>query len=773
MGCSSGIGFASRPGAVRGATRILLALVLAARAAQAAPSVLVAIGDRSPLGLPFSRFSEVALDDRGRAAFVGASAAVFARTGETLAHLVGAGDVVLGRTVAGVDGPALGGRDCLAFRALFAGGGAAIAERCGGSVGAVAQVGQPAPGGRSFAGFGSDVALGGGGWLAFSAVLDDGTTGVFVADPDGSLGEVTRTGALSPAGGAFTSLRVIGVTGAGTVAFRGAVTSGPDGLFSWDGSALGRIAVVGDASPAGGAFTSVGLGTLNDAGVCAFRASISSGPRAGIFRAVVAAFPTLGTVALEGDATPLGGTFAAFPTSLAPWVNAGGDVAFRATLAGRGVPSAGVFVAAAAGPLGAVVAVGEPTEVGKLVRLREVALADDGSVLVRATLPDGAPGLVRVRAGGVDRFAVLGDANDLGRGFRFADASVRESADTGVFLGLQEGLFVVDGPGRVRRVAALDHPGARGGKYAELDPPVAGGDRVVFGANLAGGRSAEVLFEAGRGGARALVHGGERVGHTGRLVDLFGSSLDDLARASVAGSCVAFETSLTGVGGSSGIVALSGGPRIVARVGQHAPGGGAYREFGTPAVGGGCQVVFVARAGTSDTPSLFRAGAGGSRRLAAGGDETRTRVGGTFRSFEAPAAAGSRVAFHAVLGPGREGVFFARGGCRMAMAGTGESEPGGGRFTSFSAPTFAGRDVVFRASVVGGSAPSGIYRAMPSSPCTQVPPPLATVVAVGMPATPGNTFLGFGVPSGNRHGAVAFTADLTGAGPADAVVLDE
>ncbi len=53
---------------------------------------------------------------------------------------------------------------------------------------------------------------------------------LFVADPDGSLGEVTRTGALSPAGGAFTSLRVIGVAGAGTVAFRGSVTSGPDGL---------------------------------------------------------------------------------------------------------------------------------------------------------------------------------------------------------------------------------------------------------------------------------------------------------------------------------------------------------------------------------------------------------------------------------------------------------------------------------------------------------------------------------------------------------------
>src|SRR5207245_10586769 len=109
------------------------------------------------------------------------------------------------------------------------------------------------------------------------------------------------------------------------------------------------------------------------------------------------------------------------------------------------------------------------------------------------------------------------EANALGRGFCFADASVRGSGDTGVFLGRQEALFVVDGPGRVRRVAALDHPGARGGRYAELDPPAAGGDRVVFGANLAGGRSAEALFGAGRGRARALVHGGERVGRTGRL----------------------------------------------------------------------------------------------------------------------------------------------------------------------------------------------------------------------------------------------------------------
>src|SRR4029077_14680154 len=135
-------GFASQGASVSGTTRMLLGLVLMVRAAQAAPSVLVAIGDRSPLGLPFSRFSDVSVDDRGRVAFVGSSTALFGRGSGSIEHLLGAGDAALGRTVAGVDAPALGAGDCLAFRVLFAGGGAAIAERCTAAVRAVADVGQ-------------------------------------------------------------------------------------------------------------------------------------------------------------------------------------------------------------------------------------------------------------------------------------------------------------------------------------------------------------------------------------------------------------------------------------------------------------------------------------------------------------------------------------------------------------------------------------------------------------------------------------------------------
>ena len=106
------------------ARRCAVALVLASRVgALAAPVSLVSVGDPSPLGLPFSRFSDVALDDQGQVAFVGGSTAIFRRTASGIERVVAAGDVVLGRTLAGVDAPALASGGCLAFRAAVVGGG--------------------------------------------------------------------------------------------------------------------------------------------------------------------------------------------------------------------------------------------------------------------------------------------------------------------------------------------------------------------------------------------------------------------------------------------------------------------------------------------------------------------------------------------------------------------------------------------------------------------------------------------------------------------------
>ncbi|HJQ74965.1 MAG TPA: hypothetical protein VJ814_08770, partial [Gaiellaceae bacterium] len=87
----------------------IAALLALAAGASAEMRVVARIGDASPLGLPFSRFSEAAIDDRGRIAFVGASTVLFERTSAGIVHLLGAGDALDGREIAGVGPPALAG----------------------------------------------------------------------------------------------------------------------------------------------------------------------------------------------------------------------------------------------------------------------------------------------------------------------------------------------------------------------------------------------------------------------------------------------------------------------------------------------------------------------------------------------------------------------------------------------------------------------------------------------------------------------------------------
>jgi hypothetical protein len=240
-------------------------LLVALSAADAAPLTVVTAGDASALGLPFSRFSDPAIDDHGQVAFVASSAAAFARSASGLVHRIGAGDVVAGHVIAGVGAPALGPNGCIVVRAGFAAGGAGILRQCTGAAEVVAETGASA-GGQSFVGFANEVAVGAGGRIAFTAVLDDRSSGLFVSDAPGIFTEVIRTGTPSPAGGTFSSLRALGVSRSGGVGFRGLTSDGPDGLFVWDGATVSKLVVAGDASPAGGAFTSLGLGTINDGG---------------------------------------------------------------------------------------------------------------------------------------------------------------------------------------------------------------------------------------------------------------------------------------------------------------------------------------------------------------------------------------------------------------------------------------------------------------------------------------------------------------------------
>ncbi len=768
---------------MRGWVFLLVVLLLAGRALGAAPTLLVGTGEESPLGLPFSRFSDVGLDDRGRAAFVGASAAIFHRTAAGLVRIVGAGDALAGGVLAGVGGPALGGGTCLGFQAIFVGGGSAVVRRCATDFDVIASVGTPVAGGGAFAGFGPTVAVGAGGQIAFTALLDDGTTGLFVAALAGTIREVTRIGAPAAAGGTLVAIRLVGLSVSGHVGFRGVVTAGPDGLFVWDGVLVQKLAVVNDASPAGGQFTGFGAASVNDGDVWAFRAtvanrgSVSSEPVDGVFRAdasdPVRSTPIFSTVALEGDETPLGGTIRQIPTSLEPAINGNGLIAFRCTLADAS-SSAAIFTAAPDGTLAKVVAVGETTTAGQLRRLREATLGSDDSVLLRATLAGGTPGLFVARGDQVVPLALLGETTDLGSGFRFTDASARGAVEDAVFLGLQEGVYLVGAPGLLETVAVLGDPTPLGGTYAGFEPPAAGpGGAVVFSASVHGGRASEALFAVGQRGAVPLVLVGKRVPGGGEILAFFPDTIDPLTHAGVGPGGMAFHASLERTSASAGVfLRTGGGLRSMARAGQRAPGGGQYVAFGTPAVPGGGRVAFVGqvRGARADT-ALFLLGRGAPRALAAAGRGTRTRIAGTFASFDPPAASGRSVAFHARLTqPGVEGVFIASGRTLTAVAGTGDESPDNGHFRSFGVPTFAGAAIVFPAVVSGGS---GFYRVVVRDALAAPDslPEIVPVMLVGQASPLGGSFLALGAPSGNARGALAFTADLVGAGASSGVFL--
>jgi len=751
---------------------ILVVFLLAVAASRLDAQMLVAAGDPSPLG-PLSRFSDPAVDDGGRVAFVGSSVALFQRSGAGLVHLIAAGDQTPDGRIADIDAPSLGG-SCTAARLLLVGGGAGVYRLCSGSLEAIARAGDAAPGGGTFRAF-SAVFASAGGRVAFVGQLDGGATGVFVSGMPGAGAPVARvavTGDPSPAGGTFGTLRLLGVTDDGRVGFRAFVDAGPDGLFRWDGASVVKVVVVNEASPVGGRFTAVGFGTLNDAGVWTFRASISDGDRSGVFRAVTTGpFPVLTPVALEGDPTPIGGNYKAFASTLVPAVNASGAIAFRATVS-KELFSAGVFLATPDGPVGKVLAAGESTAAGRLAQFRDPALANDGGVLVAATLIGGSSGLFRVRAGAVSEIALPAMQTDLGVGFRFAEPSVRDAAESGVFLGLRDGVFVTSPDGSLCPVATLGQATPAGGVYDGFESPAAGsGGQIVFGATVQTSAPERMLFGVSGCAATVLVKPGGRAPAPcgGRFDDFLNTSLDAATSAGVGPGGFAFLADLVHTHRRLAVIVRSGRRFVgLACAQQAAIGGGRYAEFGTPTLLARRQAAFVARVdGHGPSLRLIVRGGGRTRLLASGGDDTGTRLGGHFASLDSPAGGSAGVAFHATLDThGREGLFLARPGSRGrgALAGTGDAAPGGGKFTGFGAPVLAGGTVVFDATVVGGPSAEGIFR-VPATLAAQTDPPLAVegLALVGGASPAGGTYVSLGGPAANASGLVAFTADLTGA----------
>jgi hypothetical protein len=146
----------------------------------------------------------------------------------------------------------------------------------------VAAVGEPAPGGGFFAGFGAPV-VNNRGAIAFPAVVKLGPAlgAIFVAPAEAPAHLFLGTGDSAPTGGIFARFSErIGFDDSGRVAFGAFINgSGPDfGIFVADGADCRAIAARGQAAPGGGVYGSFGAWpAMSHTGELAFVAATDKG----------------------------------------------------------------------------------------------------------------------------------------------------------------------------------------------------------------------------------------------------------------------------------------------------------------------------------------------------------------------------------------------------------------------------------------------------------------------------------------------------------------
>jgi hypothetical protein len=281
----------------------------------------------------------------------------------------------------------------------------------------VVSVGDAAPGGRVFSGFGgccyaSQLALNDAGEVTFSAWLD-GTSGrgIFRAS-GGAIAKVVAFGDPAPGGGTFQGMGLLygerhALSDNGAVAFTGYVDFPPFlAVFRGepDGS-ITQIARDGDIAPTRASFRSfvVGTDSVAASGDIVFQSDVGGGA---IFLATSSG---IHTVAKVGDPAPGGGTFASIPGWTPPAVNSDGEICFVAIFEQSGIVHRGVY----AGHLGDLRRVAVTGEVVGTSRLEldgasSAAVIDgQGEVAFTGTLERGRRRRSAVLASADDRVAVI------------------------------------------------------------------------------------------------------------------------------------------------------------------------------------------------------------------------------------------------------------------------------------------------------------------------------------------------------------------------------
>jgi hypothetical protein len=344
---------------------------------------------------------------------------------------------------------------------------------------------------------------------------------------------------------------------------------------------------------------------------------------------------TLQPVARTGDTAPGGGQFDRFGNEnqpiIAP-VNGRGEVAFFATLS-RGKSDEGLFLRQGA----RIVAVAREglmvPGAGRLSgfgRHPVPALSETGTVAFAATVTGtrATEGIFTWSRGRVQPVAVSGTpAPGMAAGvFQSLDAPAVNARGDVAFLATVrrgreslEGVFVRRAGGTLGKVIAQGDPAPAGGTFLAFGPPALNGrGSVAFAAAVEGKAVPGGVFVVDGSSVRMLLGAGDETpigGIYAKISERIG--FDDRG-------AIAFHGMLKFAPVAAAIFAVSddGKARVVARLGEAAPGGGTFSHFGLwPSSTTTGDIAFAASVDDGPSPiAIVLATAGGLVRVAAVGD---------------------------------------------------------------------------------------------------------------------------------------------------------
>ena len=344
--------------------------------------------------------------------------------------------------------------------------------------------------------------------------------------------------------------------------------------------------------------------------------------------------PRLRRVAATGDPAPGGGVFDRFGAESMPIVapvNARGDVTFFSTL-GRAGTDEGFFLWSR-GRITAVAREGDRVPgVGRLSGFGKhpvPGLSDDGTIVFAAAVAEGraVEGIFIVRSGRVRPIALSGaPAPGIASGVLASlDApTINAKGDIAFLATVRRGretieVVLLSVRGQLQKVVAQGDPAPAGGAFAAFGAPSLSRDgAVAFGAAVEGRAVPGGIFVASGGRIRMVLGAGDDT-PIGGIFAKFSERLGFSDQGTIV-----FHGHLKAAPVAAGIFAVEDGrPRVVARLGDPAPGGGRFSNFGLwPAVSATGTIGFAASVDEGPSPVIVvRSGREGLHRVVGVGDE--------------------------------------------------------------------------------------------------------------------------------------------------------